>query len=118
DMSHPVASPREKCALLADYKPDSGAYDELFTANGELRAHFAPLIRDLDTLGAAELKRRADTVRRLIHEQGITYNVYGDPRGIERPWKIDPVPFVLAAEEWTALETALIQRETLINRIL
>src|SRR5213078_1530489 len=42
----------------------------------------------------------------------------GDPRGMERPWKIDPVPFVLDAEEWKALEAALIQRATLINRIL
>ena len=117
DMSQPVASPREKCALLADYQPVNGAYDEL-VGSGELRAHFVPLIRDLDKLGKAELKRRADTVRRLVHEQGITYNVYGDARGIERPWKIDPVPFVLAAEEWAALETALIQRATLINRIL
>src|SRR5439155_6474762 len=75
-------------------------------------------VRDLDRLGPAELRRRADTVRRLIHEQGITYNVYGDPRGMERPWKIDPVPFMLAAAEWTALEEALIQRATLINRIL
>src|SRR2546428_677821 len=83
-----------------------------------LGPHLTPLVRDLDRLGKAELKRRADTVRRLIHEQGITYNVYGDARGVERPWKIDPVPFVLAAEEWTALETALIQRATLINRIL
>jgi len=118
DMNQLVASPREKCALLADYEPVTGAYDELFTATGELRAHFGPLVRDLDRLGAAELKRRADTVRRLIHEQGITYNVYGDPRGMERPWKIDPVPFVVAADEWPALEAALIQRATLINRIL
>src|SRR3989475_943723 len=117
-MSQPVASPHEKCALLADYQRVSGAYDELFTVTGELHAHFAPLIRDLDALGSAELKRRADTVRRLIHEQGITYNVYGDARGMERLWKIDPVPFVLAADEWSALEAALVQRATLINRIL
>jgi len=118
DMSQPVATPRQKCALLADYQQVNGAYDELFTATGELRTHFVPLVHHLDRLGKAELKRRADNVRRLIHEQGITYNVYGDPRGMERPWKIDPVPFVLAADEWTALETALIQRATLINRIL
>src|SRR3989442_890001 len=117
-MSQIAASPREKCTVLAVYQTASGAYDELPTTAGELRAHFAPLVRDLDRLGKAELKRRADTVRRLIHEQGITYNVYGDARGMERLWKIDPVPFVLAADEWSALEAALIQRATLINRIL
>jgi uncharacterized circularly permuted ATP-grasp superfamily protein/uncharacterized alpha-E superfamily protein len=44
--------------------------------------------------------------------------VYGDARGIERPWQLDPIPFVIAPEEWHALETGLIQRATLLNRIL
>ena len=117
-MSQFVASQRENHALLADYQPVNGAFDELFTNAGELRAHYLPLVRELDRLGPAELKRRGENVRRLVHEQGITYNVHGDARGMERPWKIDPVPFVLAADEWTALETSLIQRATLINRVL
>src|ERR1051326_8675246 len=118
NMSGHLASPPETCALLAGYQPVRGSYDELFTATGELRAHYVPFLRDLDKVGPAELKRRADTVRRISHEQGITYNVYGDARGIERPWQIDPVPFVIAADEWQALATALVQRATLINRIL
>src|SRR5436190_4538586 len=118
NMSQPVALPREKCALFADYQSVSGAFDELFTATGEPRPHYLPLVRELDRLGPAELKRRGENVRRLIHEQGITYNVHGDARGMERPWKIDPVPFVLPADEWTALEASLIQRATLINRVL
>src|SRR6266702_1210788 len=56
DMSQSVASPRETCALLADYRPVSGAFDELFTATGELRAHFVPLVRDLDRLGTSGTK--------------------------------------------------------------
>ena len=62
-----------------------------------------------------EFKRRIETSRRLIHEQGITYNVYGDARGNERPWQIDPVPFIISAKEWEKLESGLIQRATLIN---
>src|SRR2546425_1260587 len=117
-MTETVDSPNEPSALLAGYQPVNGAFDELYSDDGQCRAHYGPLLRDLDKLGPAELKRRAETARRLIHEQGITYNVYGDARGLERPWQIDPVPFVLAAEEWRSLETALIQRATLINRIL
>jgi uncharacterized circularly permuted ATP-grasp superfamily protein/uncharacterized alpha-E superfamily protein len=118
DMSQIVASQRENYELLADYQTVNGAFDELFTSAGELRALYLPLIRELDRLGPAELKRRGENVRRLVHEHGITYNVHGDARGMERPWKIDPVPFVLAADEWMALEASLIQRATLINRVL
>jgi len=65
-----------------------------------------------------ELRRRSDTCQRLVHEQGITYNVYGDPRGMERPWQLDPIPFIIAPEEWRELEAGLIQRATLLNKIL
>ena len=60
----------------------------------------------------------AETCERLVHEQGITYNVYGDPRGMERPWQVDPIPLVIAPEEWRTLEAGLIQRATLLNQIL
>ena len=29
---------------------------------------------------------------RLIRDNGVTYNVYGDPRGMHRPWEPDPMP--------------------------
>jgi uncharacterized circularly permuted ATP-grasp superfamily protein/uncharacterized alpha-E superfamily protein len=37
---------------------------------------------------------------------------------MERPWELDPVPLLIAPEEWRALETGLIQRATLLNKIL
>jgi len=104
--------------LLAQYAPGDGAFDELLDDDGQMRPHYAPLVRELQALGREELKHRTDTARRLVHEQGITYNVYGDPRGLERPWQLDPIPFVIAAGEWRRLEEGLIQRATLINRIL
>ncbi len=117
-MSTFVAVPPDTNSLLAQYEPGRDAFDELVAKDGKVRPHFTPLLRDLDALGPAELKRRAETARRLVHEQGITYNVYGDARGMERPWQIDPVPFVIAQDEWRSLAAGLIQRATLINRIL
>ena len=104
--------------LLANYAPGMAGFDEALAATGEVRPHYREFIRALTELGPAELKRRWETGRRLVHEQGITYNVYGDARGMERPWQLDPIPFVIGAEEWRSLETALVQRATLINRVL
>ena len=83
-----------------------------------MRPHYTGLMRELDELGPSELQRRDDTCRRLVHEQGITYNVYGDPRGMERPWQLDPIPFVIAPDQWRKLEAGLIQRARLLNKIL
>jgi uncharacterized circularly permuted ATP-grasp superfamily protein/uncharacterized alpha-E superfamily protein len=37
---------------------------------------------------------------------------------MERPWQVDPIPFIIAPDEWRALEAGLIQRATLLNKIL
>jgi len=114
-----VAEPEKKTAGLLDhYQPGTGAFDELLINDREVRPHYAKLFKSLEEFSVPELQRRSDTCQRLVHEQGITYNVYGDPRGMERPWQLDPIPFIIAPEEWATLETGLIQRATLLNRIL
>src|SRR6266567_2732505 len=100
--------------LLSGYRRSAGAFDELLSPDGEMFPHYAHLLGELENFGAAELARRADACQRFVHEHGITYNVYGDPRGLERPWQLDPIPFVIAPEEWQQLETGLIQRATLL----
>ncbi len=64
------------------------------------------------------MTRRWTQARQLIRENGVTYNVYGDPQGLDRTWQLDPIPFILPPEEWRQIETGLIQRATLINQIL
>jgi uncharacterized circularly permuted ATP-grasp superfamily protein/uncharacterized alpha-E superfamily protein len=104
--------------LAAGYQALPGIYDELLQPDGEMRPHYQGLMQELEALGRVELKARHETGNRLIQEQGITYNVYGDPQGRERPWQLDPIPFVISADEWRSLEKALVQRATLLNRIL
>ncbi len=104
--------------LLSGYKRSTGAFDELLAADGRIFQHYAKLLGEFEEFGAAELARRTDASQRFVNEHGITYNVYGDSRGMERPWQLDPIPFVIAPDEWRQLETGLIQRATLLNKIL
>lgn len=69
-------------------------------------------------MGFGELTRRWETGRQLIETNGVTYNVYGDPQGKERPWLLDPIPFVVDAREWTHIERSVAQRATLLNAML
>jgi uncharacterized circularly permuted ATP-grasp superfamily protein/uncharacterized alpha-E superfamily protein len=120
-MSETLARSETKPApasLLASYQSNAGAFDELLGPGGRSRPHYTRLMDTLEEFGVAETRRRRETCERLVHEQGITYNVYDDARGIERPWQLDPIPFVIAPEEWLSLETGLIQRATLLNKIL
>lgn len=113
-----AAATVEASDLFGGYRAATGVFDESHDTDGKMRPHYEKLRSALTPLAPVELKRRADTCRRLVEEQGITYNVYDDPRGMERPWQLDPLPLVIEPKEWRALETALIQRATLLNRIL
>src|SRR4051794_22014736 len=61
-------------------------------------------------LAPAEIGRRWRDAQHLIRENGVTYNVYGDPRGIARPWQLDPVPLLIPPAEAGYLEAGLLQR--------
>ncbi len=112
------AKKEASAGLLSGYKRSAPSFDELLGVDGKVRPHYAKLTGALEEFSAADLQRRSDTSERFIHEQGITYNVYGDPRGMERPWQVDPIPLHHRPDEWRSLEAGLIQRATLLNKIL
>jgi uncharacterized circularly permuted ATP-grasp superfamily protein/uncharacterized alpha-E superfamily protein len=57
-------------------------------------------------------------VHNQVRENGVTYNVYADPQGADRPWELDLLPMILSHEEWRGIEAAIVQRATLLNKIL
>jgi len=100
------------------YRPLPAFHDELLTGNGDVRPHWRALVDSLSDLGPDGLARRWQEGRRLIHENGVTYNVYGDPQATERPWPLDPIPLVIDRREWARIEHAIRQRAALLNAIL
>src|SRR5690242_9455157 len=104
--------------LFAGYRPPADTYDELLDASGALRPGLHPFVELLDALGPQELGRRWEQARRIIREDGVTYNVHGDPQGRDRRWELDPLPLVLSAADWSGLSAGLLQRAELLNAIL
>ena len=104
--------------LTADYRQAPGVYDEMCVEPGILRPHWDRYIASLSSLGGKELAHRWQIARQRIRENGVTYNVYGDPLGTDRPWSLDAIPMLIPAAEWSYLEAGLIQRARLLNTIL
>jgi uncharacterized circularly permuted ATP-grasp superfamily protein/uncharacterized alpha-E superfamily protein len=104
--------------LCAGYRQTAGVYDEMSAAPGVLRPHWDAFIGSMSALGAEELARRWKIARQRIRENGVTYNVYGDPLGMDRPWNLDSIPLLIPPSEWNTLEAGLIQRAHLLNYIL
>jgi uncharacterized circularly permuted ATP-grasp superfamily protein/uncharacterized alpha-E superfamily protein len=108
--------------LIGDLYQTALRYGDTFdesSADGiRPRSHWAPLMDSLRTLGAEELGRRWALAERRIRENGVTYNIYGDPLGVNRPWRTDVLPLLILEKEWSFLEAGLIQRAALLSRLL
>lgn len=74
--------------------------------------------RFFESMTREEFVRRAAAARRMIKENGVTYNLYDDAAGTGRPWHLDIVPFVIGSEEWSLIEAAVAQRARLADAIL
>jgi uncharacterized circularly permuted ATP-grasp superfamily protein len=105
-------------SLLQQYSTPSGMFDEMESSPATPRPHWSALMESLQRLGRHELAARWENGRRIIREHGVTYNVYGDPQGMNRPWGLDLVPMLITGEEWARVEAGLIQRSRLFNLIL
>ncbi len=64
------------------------------------------------------MKQRWHEAKHLIRENGVTYNVYGDPQGMDRPWELDPIPLLISPNDAASLESGLVQRANLLDLIL
>lgn len=104
--------------LLDRYPLTAGTYHELLDDSGSVRAHWRRLLDHLQRSTPAQLAQRQALLTRQIQENGVTYNVYADPKGADRPWELDLLPHVLAADEWQHLSAGIAQRARLLNAVL
>jgi uncharacterized circularly permuted ATP-grasp superfamily protein/uncharacterized alpha-E superfamily protein len=96
----------------------TGGHDEMCSLDGAIRSHWHYLMHALNGMGSVELQRRREEARRLIRENDVTYNIYGDPGGMGRPWELDLVPLLIESAEWQSIEAGLMQRAELLNLLL
>ncbi len=113
-MSDPAMLP----GILGGYRPAANVFDEMQAADGTVRPHWRTLAAGIARLGAEGLDERQESVRTLLREHGVTYNVYADGRSAERSWELGTLPLIISAEEWARLEPGLIQRTNLLNLVL
>src|SRR5580700_11298871 len=104
--------------LIAGYRPPANSYDELRHRGGGLREPWPRFAGGIERLGAAGLDQRREQARRLLRENGVTYNVFGAPQGPDRPWELDPLPLLVSQDEWARLSAAIAQRVSVLNAVL
>lgn len=107
-----------KHSLLWHYEPTTTRYDEMVDENEIPRAHWRAFLKHLASLPAETVAQRGRFLHEAIASDGVTYNVYADPKGISRPWELDLLPLILPTEEWRMISSAVAQRARLLDAVL
>lgn len=68
--------------------------------------------------GFYDLNHRTANLRRQIRDNGVTYNVYADANGPQRPWALDLFPMMVSAADWAQIEAGIQQRARLLDRVM
>ncbi len=72
----------------------------------------------LENDSAADMDQRAANLARQVRDNGITYNVYADENGPQRPWSLDLFPLIVDPASWQRIEVGVLQRMRLLERVM
>lgn len=108
-LSHP---------LFREYFATHQPHPELIAEDGNLRPDWEVFFQSYSQLGDDEIASRNNDILRLLKENGVTYNIHGDPSGLNRPWQLDMIPYLINRGEWASIEAGLLQRAELLNFVL
>jgi uncharacterized circularly permuted ATP-grasp superfamily protein len=100
--------------MFDQYQVD-GLFDEMFVAPGHPRPHYSAVASRLKVLGSSAFNKRVRMADVTFRNQGITFTVYNDKRGVEKIFPFDLMPRIIPANEWDLIERGLVQRITALN---
>ena len=115
---------------LLRYLPPPGAYDEVVDGDGSTRPAWQAVARALGSFEPAVLRERQQHADRLLDAQGTGHLVHeislapdrhgvtAAARSVSHPWRLDPVPFVLTADEFQVLARGATQRMRALEALL
>ncbi|MEO3471835.1 circularly permuted type 2 ATP-grasp protein [Roseomonas sp. CAU 1739] len=90
--------------------------DEMVDGRGGVRAHWRQLLGIMGGMGEGALAERGRRLDRAFEDEGIAGVLPGAKR--DAAWRCDPLPMVLPATEFAALEAGIVQRARLLEAIL
>lgn len=129
DRGHPMPALR-----AGDARP--GHYDELrgqvwpvahelpqessesLAESSTLGADWCDFFAQIDAQSPHDLNQQLASLQRQIRDNGVTYNVYSDEGGPQRPWSIDLFPLLIDPTCWEKIESGIGQRMRLLESIM
>ena len=90
----------------------------LSVAKQTANAVWTEFLSHLGSGGIQSLPARHEAMMRQVRDNGMTYNVYANADQPQRPWSLDLLPLILSSQDWSQIQTGVIQRMRLLEGIM
>ena len=104
--------------LFDEYSGVSGSYDEIFSKEKKLRAHWQRFAKSSRHISSHEFHSRWTQAQRLLRQNSLAYPDPSDPNSLAFPWQLDALPFVISRKEFEEVAEALSQRAQLLDLVI
>ncbi|CAO1649130.1 circularly permuted type 2 ATP-grasp protein [Salinibacterium sp. NSLL150] len=98
----------------ASKRTGPAAWDEMFSADSEIRRPYREIHDALAQMTQEELRGRTEALADSYLAQGVTFDFAGE----ERPFPLDAVPRVIDLSEWKQVESGVKQRVRALEAFL
>tara|TARA_Y100000996_G_C22517107_1_gene640864 strand:- start:102 stop:1493 length:1392 start_codon:yes stop_codon:yes gene_type:complete len=90
----------------------------MFDDSGKVRAIYSDFGKFLSEAKLDSLNQMKEFSNQFFKNQGVTFTVYHDNKGVERIFPFDIIPRIINSNEWEIIEKGIIQRITALNLFL
>ncbi|MFY7652605.1 MAG: circularly permuted type 2 ATP-grasp protein [Chitinophagaceae bacterium] len=104
-------------SVWQEYVTNPGLWDEM-SSGFIIREQYNKVFDALKLLSVEALQQKDRVAAELFMNQGITFTVYSDNKGIERIFPFDIIPRIITAAEWEHIEKGIKQRLKALNLFL
>ncbi|MCA9015392.1 MAG: circularly permuted type 2 ATP-grasp protein, partial [Planctomycetaceae bacterium] len=111
-------SPLSVNNIFQGYTPPGGVFDEYMLDATQPRPQSKLFLDTVVRIGRDDFEHRWQQAQRTVQANEFAYSGYVTREDKPRPWELDAIPFLISAEEWNSVSTALEQRARLLNLIL
>ena len=91
------------------YPPLQRSGDAVYDAAGTMLPHWNYVMESLAGMPGAVLNDRQAKARRLLRDDGATYNIYTDnfrdKLNDSRTWGLDLIPNVISSDDWLSVQS-------------
>ena len=101
-----------------EYPKTHGIIDDVYDTQGNVKPEWQYLLQSISELGQKKLSERCNKARRILRDDGATYNIYDDATVPNRTWGLDLIPSVISSTDWATIEAGVSERAELFNLLL